>query len=267
MSATLRPALIRRRPDAIGRVSGVVVLAGLVVVYQLWSISQDSLYFPSLRAIGSAFWRTWTSDAVTTHALPSMVRMVLGYLLAALVGISLGIGMGRMPRLTKTIDPFVQFLRAIPPPALVPIAVLVLGINSRMQILIIALGSVWPILLNTVEGSRNVPSESLDSAAMFRLGRFQVLRRVVVPSASPSIFAGLRVGLSLALIMMVVSELTASANGLGYFVLRSERLYQIPEMYAGILLIGLIGIVINKLFLALEGRLLAWRFTNSQGVK
>jgi ABC-type nitrate/sulfonate/bicarbonate transport system permease component len=246
--------------------TGVVVLAGVLAAYEVAATAGGSVFFPPLETIATTFWLTWTSSAFTDNVVPSLLRMLAGYLLAAAVGCGLGLVIGHLRWLADTLDPALQFLRAIPPPAVVPVALLVLGANPRMQILIIAFGAVWPILLNSADGARGVPRERLDTAAVFGLDRWQVLRRVVVWSALPQMFAGLRIGLGLAVIMMVVSELTASTDGLGYFILTAQRTYAIPAMYAGIVLLALIGLVLNKLFLMLERRLLGWRYDEKAGL-
>lgn len=241
--------------------AGVPVLIGLLATYELYSRHADSVFFPGLAHLTQTFWRTWTSQNELREVLvPSLERMVVGFLLASLAGIVLGVLVGRIRWLEEMLDPFLQFLRSIPAPAVIPIAVLIIGINDRMQIVIIVFGSIWPILLNSIQGARTVPEERLDTAAVFGLGRWAVLRRVVLPSALPAIFAGLRVGLGIALIMMVVSELTASTNGIGYFILNAQRGVAIDDVYAGVGLIGLVGFALNKIFLAVERRVVGWRY-------
>jgi ABC-type nitrate/sulfonate/bicarbonate transport system permease component len=239
---------------------GLAVFGGLLLAYEAYSRVADAVFFPSLPDISVAFWRTWSSEALLEHAVPSVGRMLAAYFLASVVGIVVGVLVGRIRAFGDTVDPLLQFLRAIPPPALVPVAVLIIGINSRMQVLVMAFGAVWPILLNATAGARSVPRERLDSAAVFGLSRPQVIRKVVLPSALPSVFAGLRVGLSMSLIMMVIAELTASRNGLGRFILNTQRMFEIPEMYAGLIFIGLLGFVFNAGFLGLEKRVLAWHY-------
>ncbi|MCI2423766.1 ABC transporter permease [Saccharopolyspora sp. K220] len=247
-------------------VPGVIVLAAAIGLYELLARMAGSAFFPAVGSIAVTFWRTWTSSAIQEQLLPSLWRMLVGYLIACVLGAALGLLLGRARRVERTINPFLQFLRAIPPPAIVPIALLVLGVNPSMQVLVIVFGAVWPILLNSADGARGVPAEQLDTAANFGLGRWQVTWRVVLPSALPQIFAGMRIGLGLALIMMIVSELTASTNGLGYFILTAQRTYEIPEMYAGIVLLGILGLLLNRLFIAVERRLLGRRFDEKAGV-
>jgi len=123
---------------------------------------------------------------------------------------------------------------------------------------VIALGCSFPVILNTVDGVRSVDQTLIDVSRTFRFSRAERLLRVVLPSASPQIFAGLRASLSLALILMVVSEMVASTNGIGYAILQAQRLFAVNEMWAGIIAIGLLGYLINGLLVVAERKILAW---------
>jgi ABC-type nitrate/sulfonate/bicarbonate transport system permease component len=162
---------------------------------------------------------------------------------------------GTVRRLT---DPVVEFLRALPPPVLIPVAIALVGIGASMKVFVIAAGCVWPILLNTVDGVRGLDPALGETARVYGVGGWQRLRGITLPAASPRIFAGMRTALSLALILMVISEMEASTNGIGFFVLQSQRSFAIPEMWSGILLLGILGYVVNLAFVVVERRVLAW---------
>ena len=165
---------------------------------------------------------------------------------------------GRSRRLSDFLNPSLQFLRAIPGPALIPVFILLLGTESTMRIVLIAFGSVWPVLLNTIEGTQTVDPLQLDTARAFRLPRHARLWRIVLPAAMPKIFAGMRVSLSLAVILMVVSELVASTNGIGYRIQNAQIMFLLTDMWCGIVLLALIGYTLNWLFLKLEDHVLDW---------
>lgn len=247
------------------RWSGLVVLSALVGSYELFARSQESPYYPTLEAIWTAFIQAGKTGELGDNVLVSMYRVLVGYVIAAVLGVSIGLMIGYVRWAAQTLDPFLQFLRAIPPPAIIPVALLVLGINDTMQISVIVFGVIWPILVNSAHGARNVPRERFETAMVFGFGRRQVLTKMVFRSALPDVFAGLRIGLSLSLILMIVSELVASTNGLGHFILISQRTFAIPEMYAGIVLLALIGILLNKGMLAIERHFLAWHFNEKAG--
>jgi ABC-type nitrate/sulfonate/bicarbonate transport system permease component len=146
----------------------------------------------------------------------------------------------------------------VPPPVLLPIAVALLGPTDVMKIVVIVIGSVWPILLNTIEGVRSTDSVMTETARSFALTRFERLRFLVLPAASPRIMAGVRQSLSIALILMVISELGYSSSGLGFQIVYFQRNDLIAEMWSGILLLGLIGVLLAAVFGFVERRVLRW---------
>ena len=190
--------------------------------------------------------------------VPSLLRMGAGYAIAAVLGIALGLLLGMSRSARRAAAPIVEFLRSIPPPALLPFAILVIGVGNSMKVFIIAFVCVWPILLNTIDGVTGVDPTLRDTTRVYGIDTRDRLWRVMLPAASPQIFAGMRTSLSLALIMMVISEMVASTNGIGYFVLQSQRTFAIPEMWSGILLLGILGYVLNGIFVLVERRLLRW---------
>ena len=149
-------------------------------------------------------------------------------------------------------------MRAIPPPVLVPIFMLFLGIGDTMKIIVIAFGCMWPILLNTVEGVRAVDSVLSETARTYGITGAARLRHLVLPGASPQMFAGLRQALSVAIILMVISELFGASKGLGAAVVQAQRSFAITDMWAGMLLLGLLGFLLAMLFRIVENRQLAW---------
>jgi ABC-type nitrate/sulfonate/bicarbonate transport system permease component len=240
-----------------GAAQGLVPLA-VLIAWGTWSAGADNFFFPPLTDILRTFKETWLFSRFGSDAVPSLERMALGFGLAVLLGVGGGLLLGSSPVIGRLADPLVEFLRAIPPPLLIPIAILVLGIGAQMKVAVIAAGCVWPILLNTIDGVRGTEPTLLETSRVYGVGRWDILRSVVLPAASPRIFAGLRIALSLALILMVISEMQASTNGIGFFVLQAQRSFAIPEMWSGILLLGLLGYLINGGFALLERRLLRW---------
>jgi ABC-type nitrate/sulfonate/bicarbonate transport system permease component len=252
----LRGAGVPRRLLGIGL--QLVVPVVLLVAFWLWSERAQSFFFPPASEIARFFGDLWLFDRVTTDVLPSLGRMFAGYAIAAVAGIALGTALGLSRTLRTAADPVVQFLRALPPPALIPFALLLFGAGDASKVFIIALGTVWPILLNTIDGVRGVEPQQLEAARSYQIPARARLTRIVLPAAAPRIFAGLRTSLSIGIILMVVSEMVASDNGVGYFVLESQRSFAIPEMWTGIVLLGVLGFVLNWLFLLVESRFLFW---------
>jgi ABC-type nitrate/sulfonate/bicarbonate transport system permease component len=240
--------------------AGVEVLVPLAVIAVLWfwSAGSDVYYFPPLKDVLNTFKDTWLFERIGSDVVPSLVRLFIGYFIAVAVGVGGGIALGLSPVLRRVAAPIVEFLRAIPAPALLPFALLVLGVGNDSKIFVIAFVCLWPILLNAVDGVTGVDPTLVDIGRVYRIPASDRLRRVVLPAAAPQIFAGLRTSLSLALILMVISEMVASSNGIGYFVLQSQRSFAIPEMWSGIILLGLLGYAFNAVFLLVERRVLAW---------
>ena len=248
--------------------TGFLRRAGLVlglpaVLFVVWFVATDSsqnFYVPPLRRILVAFADTWTPARLRTDVLPSLLRLAAGYLLAVLLGVGIGVVVGAYRRIRAFGEPVLEFFRAIPPPVLVPVIMLFAGIGNGMKIIVIVSGCIWPVLLNTVEGVRAVDSVLTDTARSYRLSGTARLRHLVLRSASPQIVTGMRQALSIAIILMVISEMFAASNGLGFTIVQFQRSFAIPEMWSGIILLGLIGFLLSELFRLGERRVLAWYF-------
>jgi ABC-type nitrate/sulfonate/bicarbonate transport system permease component len=132
------------------------------------------------------------------------------------------------------------------------------GPGAKMEIFSIALGSCWPILLNTVDGVRGVEPTMLENAEVYGLSRLQRVRTVVVPAAMPQVFAGLRVALAVGIAVMVVANMIGSTSGIGYLVITAQQSFDVKASWAGIVMIGLIGLLANALFVVIQHRVLAW---------
>jgi ABC-type nitrate/sulfonate/bicarbonate transport system permease component len=244
---------------AVRRIGYAVALP--VVILAVWwfaSAGSTSFFFPPLSDILSAARETWLGDRLGADVVPSLVRLAVGYLVAAIVAVTLGIVIGTHRWLRDMVEPALEFVRAIPPPVLVPVLVLLLGIGDTMKVVVIAVGCLWPILLNTVEGVRAVDEVQTDTARMFKLPARTRLTTLVLPSASPQIFTGLRQSLSVAIILMVISELFAASNGLGFAIVQAQRTFAIPQMWAGMLVLGILGLILSLLFGFVERRVLGW---------
>ncbi|MQA10399.1 MAG: ABC transporter permease subunit [Pseudonocardiaceae bacterium] len=232
----------------------VAILLG----YGIWSHQAQNFYFPPLAEILGFFQDIWLFERVGSDLVPSMARMLGGYGLSVLLGVTIGLALGLSPVLRTACEPVVEFLRALPAPALIPFALLLFGAGNGSKLFVIVLGTIWPILLNALDGARAVDTTQLDMARSYQIPRWARIRHIILPAASPRIFAGMRTSLAIAIILMVVSEMVASSNGLGYFVLQSQRAFAIPEMWTGIILLGVLGFLLNALFMRIERRVLFW---------
>ncbi|MBV1937955.1 ABC transporter permease subunit [Streptomyces sp. BV286] len=250
---------MRRAEAVLLRLLLVVALPALLVVVW-WFASDDStdVYWPPLRTIVTTFPDVWTGERLRGDVLPSLLRLTAGYACAAVAGVALGTVIGSYRRVRAVCEPVLEFLRAVPPPVLVPVIMLFAGIGDTMKIAVIASGCVWPILLNAVEGVRAVDSVMAETARSYGITGPARLRHLVLRSASPQIFAGLRQALSIGIILMVISEMFAASNGLGFTIVQFQRGFAIPDMWTGILLLGLLGFVLSVVFRLVERRALGW---------
>lgn len=230
----------------------------LLAVIWVWTQSADQYYYPPLGDVFTAFADTWLFERVSSDVLPSLGRLAGGYLAAIAVGVPLGMVLGQSRVLRRATYPLVEFLRAIPAPAMIPFTILVLGVGDASKIFVIALVCLWPILLNAIDGVSGIEPTLHETSRVYRIGRWQRQRHVVLPAALPQIFAGMRTSLALALILMVITEMVASSSGIGFFVLDAQRSFAITEMWSGIVLLGLLGYALNAVFLVVERRVLAW---------
>jgi ABC-type nitrate/sulfonate/bicarbonate transport system permease component len=237
------------------------LLALPVVLFAVWwfaSAGSTDFYRPPLSRILVAFKETWFSRRLLDDVAPSLARLAVGYAAALLVGVALGVAIGSSPRLRAYVEPVLEFLRAIPPPVLVPIVILVAGIGDLMKVLVIVSGCLWPILLNTVEGVRAVDEVLADTARTYRIRGGMRLRHLVLRAASPQIVTGARQALSIGIILMVISEMFAASSGLGFTVVQFQRGFEIPEMWSGVLLLGLVGVLLSLAFRLVDMRILKW---------
>ncbi|MFF5360606.1 ABC transporter permease [Streptomyces scabiei] len=238
--------------------SAVALPLVLVTVWWFASSGSTDVFWPPLRTILATFPDVWTAERVRADVLPSLLRLSAGYAVAAVAGVALGTVVGLHRRVRSVCEPVLEFLRAVPPPVLVPVIMLFAGIGDTMRIAVIASGCVWPVLLNTVEGVRAVDSVLTDTARSYGITGAARLRHVVLRSASPQIFAGLRQALSIGVILMVISEMTAAGDGLGHTVVQFQRGFAIPDMWTGILVLGLLGFLLSVVFRLVERRVLGW---------
>ena len=232
----------------------------LIVIWWFASAQSTNIYVPPLHTILDVFVRDWFGPHFVSDALPSIGKFVAGFLLAALGGVVIGTVLGMSRRLGAALDPLIQFFRAIPPPAILPVALLIFGIGAQMNIAVIVIGAIWPTLLNTIDGVRALDPEVKDMANSYRLSLAQKVFRVLLPAASPQIFAGVRVTLQFSIILIVVAEMYASTSGIGFYVLNSQQMFAVTETWAGTVLLGLLGYLATLLFIAVERRVLFWHF-------
>lgn len=243
-----------------------------VVVWQLVTAAAENVWFPTPLQIlgrGRELWLTnenggfGLATTVYDDILPSLGRALGGWALAGIIGVGLGTALGRSRTAMQYVGPLFAFFRALPSPALIPVFIVLFGIDSGMKLSLIVFGSIWPILLNTVDGVRSVDPVQTDTARSFRTPRGQWITMVVLPAALPKIFAGLRLSLAISVILMVVSEMVGTTSGIGYQLRFAQTQFDFTTMWAWIVLLGIIGYGLNLALLAVERRALRWQPTRA----
>ena len=260
----------------LGWLSRWVVLACGVGLWQLLATRRHSAFFPPPWQILTAMHRQWfsgpashlflTSDA-TGNILPSLGRILLGLAIVVAVGVPAGLAIGRSPVLSSYLDPLLQFFRSIPVVTAAPVFIALFKIGTQMEVATIVAGTIWPLLLNTIDGARSIDPVQVETAHAFRYSTWERIRWLIVPAALPKIFTGLRLALSLSLILMVFAELIGSTGGIGYEMNNANQSFDLTGLWEGIVLLGILGYLMNAALYLAESRVLAWHRATRQVVR
>jgi ABC-type nitrate/sulfonate/bicarbonate transport system permease component len=266
-AAATDASLVRGLAPTGARARAVIVRAGLrlvvpaLILLAWWALSQTEkgmlFVAPPLEAFQQAYddfvWDKFGSDLV-----PSVSRAMQGFALAVVAGVTAGIALGRNRYLMALFQPLIHLGRSLPTPALLGVFFFLFGTGDAPKILLIAFTVVWPILFNTIDGATSVGNVRLQAASVFKISRWDRLFRIILPGAAPKIFAGMRTALSLSLIIMIISELQKSTNGLGYLLVQAQRDYDYAAFWSVLIVLAILGVVLNLLFTVIERRVLAW---------
>ena len=270
-TAPLTAALRRRRRSR--RVAGrrlVVTTAQIAASFLGAAILWDALralgvlpteYFPEITAIVRRLVTelgAGPSGAMLHATGETLVTWCLGFALAGVIGIGLGVLVGNSAYAAALLAPLMRFVRSTPAVAFIPAAILVAGVGVTAKLLIVVFAGVWPVLLNTAGATSHVIPQYRDTATAVGLGKRELITRVIVPTVSPAIVTGLRVSMSLTLAVTIGVDLLIGSAGLGALIARYQAVGQLTSAYAGILWAGLLGAALNVVLIAIERRLLFW---------
>jgi sulfonate transport system permease protein len=233
----------------------------LILAWQLLAELKfiSPIFFPSPSRALSVLASRFLNGSIWTPFVATGLRMLFGWALASLAGIAIGAAIGSSRLARDLLEPTLDFIRPLPASAMIPIAVLFLGLSNAMSLSVIAFGAIWPVLLATVHGFSSVQPELRQVSDVLGFGRFEFLKKIALPSAIPDIIAGLRVSLAISLILAVVTEMQASLPGLGWDIFFAQRMYRSADLYAGLVLLGAMGFTANHALLLFERRVLRWR--------
>lgn len=238
----------------------------VVALFAIWwfaSANTTSVYFPALSRIWDALRHGVTDGTIRSDVAYSLTNIIIGLILATVVGATLGVAVGELERLRQVLDPFLQFVRSVPQSALIPIVIGALGIGQAPKVYMIAFACVWPVLLNTIDGVRAISPEVRDMARAYLVPRRLWLRRMVLPAAMPQIMAGVRVALAVGVVVMVVSEIFSATQGIGHFINDAGSVFDIPSAWAGTLIVGALGYLLSVAFVLVEKATLGWYFKSA----
>jgi ABC-type nitrate/sulfonate/bicarbonate transport system permease component len=230
----------------------------LVVLWWVLSANSTSTFFPPLKNIVEGLWNSWILGDARSDLYSSLEHFAVGYTIAGVLGVAIGAVLWKFQRVGHAVTPVLYFVYVIPTAALLPAIVAIMGIGASMKITIIVLAAIWPTMLNTLDGMRSVDPIKLDTAKVLHMSPARTVRTVVLPGAMPQIMAGLRHSLQIAVIMMVVSELIASTEGIGFFILEAQQRFDITTMWTGIIVLAVVGSALTFCFIAVERVVLAW---------
>lgn len=230
----------------------------LIFLWWVLTINGSSFFVPTPGELVEKFITVWMGERLLTDVLPSLWRLLLGMVISTIIGIALGVLIGSVRWARWLLEPLLEFLRAIPSTIMIPVLLLLVGINDTMKVVVIVLGCLWPILLNTIEGVRSLDEVVKHTADVYRFRGIPRLVFVTLPGASPLIIAGIRQSLAVGLILLVVSEMFAATDGIGYLIMNFQNRVAIPEMWSGIALLGILGVLLSGGFQLIQNRVLRW---------
>jgi ABC-type nitrate/sulfonate/bicarbonate transport system permease component len=251
-----------RRSEARGM--GLWSLASPALVLCVWELAgrlgwTNPILLPRPSQIIEVFLGLVSSGAVFSPLLHTVGLFMIGYVIASLLGMALGIAMATSQTLYGLLEPLVESLRPIPKPALVPVLFLFLGIGKATMIALVVLAAVFPVLISTFQGVKGLDPVLLETARTLQISRSRTILSVILPASLPMILAGMRVALGLGLVLVILAEMLAGEDGIGFRILDHERSFQVREMFAWIVVLVALGGAMMKLFEIAERRLVPWR--------
>ncbi|MCB5364148.1 ABC transporter permease [Pusillimonas sp. CC-YST705] len=235
----------------------------LLAIVGLWWLASHQgwvsrAFLPTPETTWNTLVRGLSQGDLLAYTGGTVQRMLVGWLLASLIGIALGALIGISQTIRPWLQPTLEFIRPLPASAIMPLAIAIFGLSDTMILFVVAFGSMWPVLLATIHGFASVEPRLREVATALQLGRLQFILKIGLPSALPDILAGMRLSMTVALIIAIVGEMLSSQAGLGQAVLLAARAFRAGELFAGILLLGVVGLVANLLLAKVEKHFLRW---------
>lgn len=242
------------------RLFGWFVFAIVVELWQLYASGHPSPKYASVSDVASKWWHSIGSGPLVSAVLWTLRTMAIGYVIGTVAAIIIGILMARVRFVYVLVEPVVELLRPLPISAIIPILILYLGIESKMQVTVIAISGFFHVLLNSYSGASSTHPTMMSTARTFGLNWWQTMREVVLPAAAPMIFVGLRSALASSLVVAVVIGMITGDSGLGHYLLLEQQSFEVVDLFVGGITVAILGYLLNFIFLMLERRVLHWHF-------
>ncbi len=243
------------------RFAFVVLPMSLIAVWALLTGLElvDAIFLPAPWAVAKSLVRGLTSGGLAHDMFITIARSLVSFIIAALIGVPIGLLVGRIKLIADATQPTIDFFRSVPATALFPLFLFFFGLGDTAKIAIAVYACSLIVLVNTAYGALQVKKPRILCAQVMGASRLDIFWKIVIPESSPGIFAGLRIALSLSFVLIVVTEMFIGTTvGLGYQIMNSQMVYRTADMYAGIVLAGIVGYLANRSLLAVENRLLHW---------
>lgn len=239
----------------------IAVTAALIGLWAIVSANKwiSPIYLPSPAATFQSLMQGWLKGELATLTIGTIERMCYGWILASLLGIAIGSLIGVSATLRAWLQPMLELIRPLPASAIMPVAIALFGLSPAMVLFVIAFGALWPVLLATVHGFASVEPRLEEVARVLGLTRVEFILKIGLPNALIDAFGGMRLSLTISLILAVVGEMLAAQDGLGTAILQAARSFRAADLFAGVALLGAIGFASNMLLTAFEQRMLGWK--------
>ncbi|MFI2564783.1 ABC transporter permease [Paenarthrobacter sp. NPDC018779] len=257
-------ALVRRVTAVAG--SAVWKSAAILAFLLLWELGPTYLaspstrvFLPPLHEVLAAWGKLFDAGTIQGHIAASLTRSVAGFGAALVAGVALGLLIAWYGKLNAVLNPLLELFRNTAALALLPVFTLLLGIGEESKISIVAYAAFFPVLLNTIAGVKTVDPLLIRAARSLGLNNFRLFQKVILPSAVPTIFTGIRMAGTASILVLIAAEMVGAKAGLGYLIVNAQSSFLIPDMYAGILTVSLLGLAVNFLLVALERHFSRWR--------
>jgi len=240
------------------------------IVAVIWSILVHGIkispvFLPPLEVMPGAVWRMFAVEGIAKDMLVSIYRVVCGFILAAIIATPVGMLMGYTRWASRLLDPIMGFIRYMPVPVFIPLTILWFQSGDAQKMVVIFLGAFFQLVLMVEDAARAVPKDYYEAAIMRGAPRRHLFYRVLWPAALPQIFDSCRICMGWAWTYLVVAEIVGANTGIGYYIIKAQRYLMIPQIFAAMVLIGLLGMLTDLLFAAMHDRLFPWAERNSSG--